>query len=147
MPLIALQGVSKTYRQGQTESPALREITVAVEQGTLVTFVGPSGSGKTTLLNILGCMNKPSSGTVHVAGTRTDTLDRRAAAAFRGKHLGFIFQAFNLIPVLTVYENVEYPLVMIRKTPTSGPARHAAQTPSAAMACWSRHSVRRPRPR
>ncbi|GAB7078910.1 ABC transporter ATP-binding protein [Megalodesulfovibrio paquesii] len=117
MPIIALKAVSKTYRQGQVESPALREVTVSIAQGTLVTFVGPSGSGKTTLLNIIGCMDKPSSGTVHVAGTRTDTLDRGAAAAFRGKHLGFIFQAFNLIPVLTVAENVGYPLEMICKTP------------------------------
>ncbi len=118
MPLIALQAVSKSYRQGLVESPALREITVAVEQGTLVTVIGPSGSGKTTLLNIIGCMDKPGSGTVQVDRTRTDTLDRGRRRIF-ARHPGFIFQAFNLIPVLTVYENVEYPLIMIRKTPAA----------------------------
>lgn len=117
MALIELDNVSKIYKTGQVESTALKDITVRIEQGTLVTFVGPSGSGKTTLLNIVGCMDKPSSGEVRVAETRTDTLGRRQAAAFRGEHLGFIFQSFNLIPVLTVYENVEYPLIMITKTP------------------------------
>ncbi len=117
MALIELDNVSKTYRTGQVESPALRGISVRIEQGTLVTFVGPSGSGKTTLLNIVGCMDKPTAGEVRVAGVRIDTLGRRQAAAFRGRHLGFIFQAFNLIPVLTVFENVEYPLIMITRTP------------------------------
>lgn len=117
MALIELDNVSKTYRTGQVDSPALRDISVRIEQGTLVTFVGPSGSGKTTLLNIVGCMDRPSTGEVRVAGTRIDTLGRRQAAAFRGGHLGFIFQAFNLIPVLTVFENVEYPLIMITRTP------------------------------
>jgi len=116
MPLIELNSVSKVYRTGQVETVALSDVTVTIDQGKLVTFVGPSGSGKTTLLNIIGCMDKPSSGEVHVASTRTDTLGRKQAAAFRGRHLGFIFQSFNLIPVLTVYENIEYPLIMINKT-------------------------------
>lgn len=117
MALIELNGVSKVYRTGQVDTVALSDISVAIDQGKLVTFVGPSGSGKTTLLNIIGCMDKPSSGEVHVATTRTDTMDRKQAASFRGKHLGFIFQSFNLIPVLTVYENIEYPLIMINKSP------------------------------
>jgi putative ABC transport system ATP-binding protein len=117
MSLIELTGISKTYHTGQMDHPALDGITMAIEAARLVTFVGPSGSGKTTLLNIIGCMDKPTSGEVRVAGSRTDTLNRREAAAFRGGHLGFIFQSFNLIPVLSVYENVEYPLIMINPTP------------------------------
>lgn len=117
MALIELDRISKTYVTGEVESVALREVTVSIEAGTLVTFVGPSGSGKTTLLNILGCMDRPTAGEARIDGTRLGTLGRRQAAAFRGEHLGFIFQAFNLIPVLTVYENVEYPLLVIRKTP------------------------------
>ncbi|MEF3696512.1 ABC transporter ATP-binding protein [Desulfolutivibrio sp.] len=117
MALIELTGISKTYHTGQMDHPALDGITIAIEPARLVTFIGPSGSGKTTLLNIIGCMDKPTAGEVRVAGMRTDTLNRRQAAAFRGGHLGFIFQSFNLIPVLSVYENVEYPLIMINPAP------------------------------
>jgi putative ABC transport system ATP-binding protein len=119
MSLIELNSISKKYLTGEVETEALTQVTVSIEKGKLVTFVGPSGSGKTTLLNILGCMDKPSSGEVRVAGTRVDTLGKKEAAHFRGEHLGFIFQSFNLIPVLSVYENIEYPLLMISRTPTS----------------------------
>lgn len=117
MALIELINIFKSYRTGQIDYPALTGINLTIDEARLVTFVGPSGSGKTTLLNLIGCMDKPTSGEIRVAGTRTDTLDRRQAAAFRGGHLGFIFQSFNLIPVLSVYENVEYPLLMITPTP------------------------------
>ncbi|BCS88225.1 ABC transporter ATP-binding protein [Pseudodesulfovibrio sediminis] len=115
MPLVQLQGISKSYTMGEVEIPALRDITLDIDKGNLVTFVGPSGSGKTTLLNIIGCMDKPTTGASYVDSTRTDTLNRKQAAQFRGEHLGFIFQSFNLIPVLSVFENVEYPLIMIKK--------------------------------
>jgi putative ABC transport system ATP-binding protein len=82
-----------------------------------VAFVGPSGSGKSTLLNMIGCLDHPTSGKLTVVDTDVGTLDRRAAAEFRGKHVGFIFQDFNLIPVLTVYENIEYPLIMVQSWP------------------------------
>jgi putative ABC transport system ATP-binding protein len=77
--------------------------------------VGPSGSGKTTLLNLIGCLDKPTSGNLTVAGVDVVQLERRAAAEFRGQNIGFIFQSFNLVPVLTAYENVEYPLVMVQE--------------------------------
>ncbi len=115
MSLIKLEGVSKVYVNGQIEVTALKDVTLGIDKGTLVTFVGPSGSGKTTLLNVIGCMDKPTTGSIFIDSTRTDTLNRNDAAAFRGNHLGFIFQSFNLIPVLSVYENVEYPLIMIKK--------------------------------
>ena len=119
MPLVSLQAISKSYTLGEVEIPALRDVTLDIEKGKLVTFVGPSGSGKTTLLNIIGCMDRPTSGAVLIDGERTDSLERKAAARFRGDNLGFIFQSFNLIPVLSVFENVEYPLIMIRKESAS----------------------------
>jgi len=115
MPLVELQDISKSYTMGEVDIPALRNVSLTIDKGNLVTFVGPSGSGKTTLLNIIGCMDKPTAGASFVNETRTDTLNRKEAAQFRGEHLGFIFQSFNLIPVLSVFENVEYPLIMIRK--------------------------------
>ncbi len=117
MAMIELHEVNKSYQVGQVTQPALRDVSVGIEPGKLVTFVGPSGSGKTTLLNLIGCMDRPTSGTISVNGQRVDNLGRNQAAAFRGAHLGFIFQSFNLLPVLSVFENVEYPLLMIQPTP------------------------------
>ena len=92
----------------------MKGVDFAIEAKSFVVFVGPSGSGKTTLLNMIGCLDHPSSGTLTIADTNVSTLDRRAAAEFRGSHIGFVFQDFNLIPVLTVYENIEYPLIMVQ---------------------------------
>jgi putative ABC transport system ATP-binding protein len=94
---------------------ALNELTFAIESGSFVSFIGPSGSGKTTLLNLIGALDQPTTGQLLVSGRDIGTLDRRAAAAFRGSTIGFIFQEFNLIPVLTAYENVEYPLLLIQR--------------------------------
>jgi putative ABC transport system ATP-binding protein len=116
MSLIAAHDLSKTYRLGETEVTALKQVNVDIEAASFVSFVGPSGSGKTTLLNLMGCLDKPTSGVLTVDGTDVSILDTRQAAAFRGKTIGFIFQDFNLIPVLTVYENVAYPLVLVQKT-------------------------------
>jgi putative ABC transport system ATP-binding protein len=97
--------------------PALRGVDFAIEPASFVAFVGPSGSGKTTLLNMVGCLDKPSSGRLAVLDTDVAALDRRAAANFRGANIGFIFQDFNLIPVLSAYENIEYPLLMVQDWP------------------------------
>ena len=96
---------------------ALKGINFEIEAGSFVSFVGPSGSGKTTLLNLIGCLDKPTEGKLEVAGTDVVPLDTRQSASFRGENLGFIFQDFNLIPVLTVYENIEYPLLMVQNIP------------------------------
>lgn len=117
MSLIMANNLSKIYRTGEIETPALKSLNFEIEPGSFISFIGPSGSGKTTLLNLIGCLDKPTSGTLKVADVLTSKLTRREAAAFRGKNLGFIFQDFNLIPVLTVYENVEYPLLIVHNIP------------------------------
>jgi putative ABC transport system ATP-binding protein len=117
MGLIKAENVSKNYRMGEITIPALRGVSFTIEPASFVSFVGPSGSGKTTLLNLIGCLDKPTEGTLRVADTDVVHLDRNQSANFRGKHLGFIFQDFNLIPVLTVFENIEYPLLMVQKVP------------------------------
>ena len=110
MSLLSAEKLTKTYRSGDIDVPALKGVDFSIEAAAFVAFVGPSGSGKSTLLNLIGCLDHPTSGTLKVLDTDIATLDRRAAARFRGEHIGFVFQDFNLIPVLTVFENVEYPL-------------------------------------
>jgi putative ABC transport system ATP-binding protein len=115
--LVRAEKLEKTYRSGEVEVRAVRGVDFAIEPRSLVAFVGPSGSGKTTLLNMIGCLDHPTSGKLTVLDTDVASLDRRAAANFRGAHMGFIFQDFNLIPVLSVYENIEYPLIMVQAWP------------------------------
>jgi putative ABC transport system ATP-binding protein len=114
MDLVVAENVSKDYITGNVTVRALEEVSFGIATGSFVSFVGPSGSGKTTLLNLIGCLDRPTLGKLSVAGTDVARLDRRSGALFRGHNIGFIFQDFNLIPILTVYENVEYPLVMVR---------------------------------
>jgi putative ABC transport system ATP-binding protein len=119
MSLITAKDLSKTYVTGEIQIDALKKLSFEIEPASFVSFVGPSGSGKTTLLNLIGCLDIPTSGTLKVSDTDVSRLGRRNAADFRGNNIGFIFQDFNLIPVLTVYENVEYPLLMVQNTPAS----------------------------
>lgn len=114
MSLILASNVSKDYQTGEVTVHALQRLDFTIEPASFVSFVGPSGSGKTTLLNLIGCLDKPSGGKLMVSDTDVAGLNRKESASFRGKHLGFIFQDFNMIPVLTVYENIEYPLIMIQ---------------------------------
>jgi putative ABC transport system ATP-binding protein len=117
MSLIAAENIQKEYQTGDVSVRALKGLTFAIEPASFVSFVGPSGSGKTTLLNLIGCLDKPTEGKLIVADTDVQRLDRKQSAAFRGTNIGFIFQDFNLLPVLTVYENIEYPLLMVQNTP------------------------------
>ncbi len=119
MSLIELENVTKVYQAGEVEVPALKGIDAEIDKGTFVSFIGPSGSGKTTLLNLIGCLDKPTSGEVRINNVEVNQLDRKSAAKFRGDNIGFIFQNFNLLPVLTAYENVEYPLIMVQNVPKS----------------------------
>ena len=115
MSLVIAQGLTKTYKAGDVEVRAVKSADFVIEPASFVAFVGPSGSGKSTLLNMIGCLDHPTEGKLTVLDTDITTLDRRAAADFRGENIGFIFQEFNLVPVLTAYENIEYPLIMVQK--------------------------------
>jgi putative ABC transport system ATP-binding protein len=117
MSLVSAENLTKIYNVGEIEIEALKSVSFNVQSASFVSFVGPSGSGKTTLLNLIGCLDKPTSGSLKVADVDTSALTRKEAAVFRGKNLGFIFQDFNLIPVLSVYENVEYPLLIVQNSP------------------------------
>jgi len=119
MSLVTATNVNKIYRTGEVEVIAVKSADFEIEQASFVAFVGPSGSGKSTLLNMIGCLDHPTAGKLQVANTDVASLDRNAAACFRGEHIGFIFQDFNLIPVLTVAENIEYPLLMVQNWPTA----------------------------
>jgi putative ABC transport system ATP-binding protein len=126
MGLIVAEQIQKDYTVGEVTIRALSDVSFKIEPASFVSFIGPSGSGKTTLLNLVGCLDKPSGGQLTVADTNIMDLDRRQSAAFRGANIGFIFQDFNLIPVLTVYENIEYPLLMVQSVPAKERQRRVA---------------------
>ncbi|MGI6035496.1 MAG: ABC transporter ATP-binding protein [Limnochordia bacterium] len=115
MALLELKGVKKIYQQGKIEVPALRGIDLKVETGEFTTLFGPSGSGKTTLLNLIGCLDRPTEGTILFDGQDLATLDKKDLAMIRRKHIGFVFQSYNLIPVLTAYENVEFAIRLLHE--------------------------------
>lgn len=116
--IIELKDVSKTYSLGKTFVRALKNVTLSVERGAFMAITGPSGSGKTTLLNLIGCLDRPDEGSVSINGIDILKLSNKVLPKIRLEKIGFIFQSFNLVPILNVYENVEYPLVfsnLIRK--------------------------------
>lgn len=115
MILVELKELKKSYYQGKIEVPALRGIDLKIESGEFTTIFGPSGSGKTTLLNMIGCLDKPSSGEIIFNNSSINDLDKKDLANIRRYNLGFVFQSYNLIPVLTAFENVEFALRLIEK--------------------------------
>src|SRR5262247_2811703 len=112
--LIRVRGLDKTYQRGSEEIHVLQGLNLDVDAGDFVAFMGPSGSGKTTLLNLLGGLDLPSAGTITVAGDEITRLSARRLTAWRARHVGFVFQVYNLIPVLTAFQNVELPLLLTR---------------------------------
>ena len=114
MSLISARELTKTYAGGDVPVLALRGADFDIDSGAFAAFVGPSGSGKSTLLNLVGCLDHPTSGSLTVAGTDVTVLGREERARFRGDHIGFVFQDFNLVQVLSAFENVEYPLMILR---------------------------------
>jgi putative ABC transport system ATP-binding protein len=112
--LIELRDVSKVYRRDALEIPVLERVSLDVPAGDFLGLMGPSGSGKSTLLNLLAGIDRPTTGRIVIDGTNISTLGDRALAAWRARHIGFIFQLYNLIPVLTAFENVELPLLLTR---------------------------------
>jgi putative ABC transport system ATP-binding protein len=111
-PIIKIQNVFKSYRRDSLEIPVLNDISLDVPDGEFLGLMGPSGSGKTTLLNLIAGIDRPNSGAISVAGTELSALNESALAKWRSRHIGFIFQFYNLLPVLTAYENVELPLLL-----------------------------------
>jgi putative ABC transport system ATP-binding protein len=122
-PLIEIADVTKTYRMGDVDVNALGGVSLTVRDGELVAIMGASGSGKSTLLNILGCLDRPTTGSYRLAGDEVSGLDREALAETRNRTLGFVFQSFNLLPRTTAVENVELPLVYAGVSPALRRAR------------------------
>jgi putative ABC transport system ATP-binding protein len=112
--LVTLKAINKTYHMDAVGVPALNDINLEIRPQRFTVISGPSGSGKTTLLNLVGCVDRPDSGEIEVAGQAVEQLSDDALSDFRVRHIGFIFQNFNLLPVLSAYENVEYPLLLTR---------------------------------
>jgi putative ABC transport system ATP-binding protein len=111
--LIETKDLVKTYPMGEYTLVALNKVNLSFKKGEFAGLVGPSGSGKTTLLNIIGSLDGPSEGSAVVMGKRVEKLSHKQAAALRNRHIGFIFQTFNLLPVYSVFENVEFPLLLL----------------------------------
>jgi putative ABC transport system ATP-binding protein len=114
MSLVEMADVQKHYMLGETRVDALRGVSLRIEKGEFLAIVGPSGSGKSTILNMIGCIDSPSAGRVLIDGTEVEHLSDTELTRYRRVKIGFIFQSFNLIPVLNVYENIEFPLLLKR---------------------------------
>lgn len=118
MSLIEISGLGKDYENGMNIAHVLKNINLRIEKGDFTALVGPSGSGKTTLLNIIGCLDTCTNGKIIINGKNVTNISNKDRCRFRRENLGFVFQSYNLIPVLTAFENVEYPLI-IQKMPAS----------------------------
>lgn len=108
--MIQTENIVKTYHLGKTKVEALKGVSLEIVRGEIVCIMGPSGSGKSTILNMIGCLDKPDSGEIIVGNSRITELSRDKLAEIRANKIGFIFQSFNLIPVMNIYENIEFPL-------------------------------------
>lgn len=115
MAIVKLTGVKKVYAMGKVSLEAVKGVDLAIEKGDFISIAGPSGSGKTTILNMIGCIDTPTEGSVEIDGRSTANLKDRELTTLRHETLGFIFQSFNLVPVLNVYENIEFPLLLGRE--------------------------------
>lgn len=114
---VTFSNVNKTYQVGEVQIPALKNVSLSIARQKFTMVLGPSGSGKTTLLNLIGCLDQQSSGRIEVCGADIGKLTDDEISEFRARNIAFIFQNFNLIPVLSAYENVEYPLILLGLTP------------------------------
>lgn len=115
--MITAHHLKKVYQTGEIRQEVIKDLSLEINEGEFISLVGPSGSGKSTVLNMLGCLDTPTKGEITINGSPITGMSRTKMANFRGENIGFIFQSFNLIPVLSVYENIEYPLIMIQNLP------------------------------
>jgi putative ABC transport system ATP-binding protein len=123
--IIETKDLRKTYTLGSSDIHALDSVSFIVEKGEMVAVLGPSGSGKSTLMNIIGCLDRPDAGTYHLAGEDVSSLNNNRLAAIRNRHIGFVFQTFNLLPRVSALENVELPLLYAGERKAHGMAEHA----------------------
>jgi putative ABC transport system ATP-binding protein len=123
--LVRLSNVDKTFRRGSEEVKVLTNLSLQIDEGEFLALMGPSGSGKSTLLNLLAGLDRPSTGAIEIAGQRIDNLSRRELANWRARHVGFVFQFYNLLPVLSAERNVELPLLLTNLS-SSERKRHVA---------------------
>lgn len=133
MALIELRGISKEYDTGGGKVRALKEINLSIEKGEFLAIMGQSGSGKSTLLNIIGCLDRPTAGTYELNGESIETKGDRELASLRSKRIGFVFQTFNLVPKLTVFQNVELPMIYARVPPAERQQRAMAALKSVGL--------------
>src|SRR5580692_5979481 len=138
-PAIRLNGIVKVYTRGNQRVEVLHGLSLDIEQGEFVSIMGPSGSGKTTLLNLIAGLDTPTSGELEVAGKRIDKLSRSKLPGWRARHIGFVFQFYNLLPVLSAARNVEVPLLLTRLTTAQRSARVAAALQLVGLADRAEH--------
>ena len=138
-PVVELRGVHKTYRLGAHVIRALQGVDLTVKRGELLALTGPSGSGKSTILNLAGLIDTPDSGDILLNGQKVNDLDEEARTLLRRDSLGFVFQSFNLVPVMTVAENVDYPLFIAGVAPAERKARVAAQLEAVGLQDHAHH--------
>lgn len=137
--IVQARGVSRRYRMEAVDVDALTRVDARVPAHGLTVFAGASGSGKTTLLNLIGCIDRPDEGSVEVNGRSVADLDDDALSDFRARHIGFVFQSFNLLPVLTAAENVEYPLILLGEAAGTRRARVAEMLDAVGLAGFGHH--------
>jgi putative ABC transport system ATP-binding protein len=139
MPVVQVCGAARRYLMGQVTIEALKGVDLDITRGEFLCIAGPSGSGKTTLLNLIGCLDKPSSGTICIEGQKTEDLSARELALLRRRRIGFVFQTFNLIPVLSAYENVEYPLILQGVSESERKGRVLSALHAVGLADYAKH--------
>ena len=138
-PVVRFDHVTKTYDDGGVQVEAVRGVSFAVAPRRFTMIVGPSGSGKTTLLNLIGCIDRPTTGKLEVCGEEVGALGDDAVTDFRARNVAFVFQGFNLFPVLTAYENVEYPLLLLGVSAGERRARAATMLDAVGLAAYGHH--------
>jgi putative ABC transport system ATP-binding protein len=140
--LVRLRGVAKDYKRGAETVHVLHELDLDIPKGDFLALMGPSGSGKSTLLNLIGGLDRPSGGTIEIAGQRTDSLSDGQLGKWRANHVGFVFQMYNLLPVLTAERNVELPLLL---TSLSAAERHKRVSAALSLVGLSERAKHKPR--
>jgi putative ABC transport system ATP-binding protein len=140
--LVKIRGVAKDYKRGAETVHVLHALDLDIPQGDFLALMGPSGSGKSTLLNLIGGLDRPSAGTIEVAGERTDNMSESQLGHWRARHVGFVFQMYNLLPVLTAERNVELPLLLTKLSSSERLRRAAAALKLVGLSDRAKHKPR-----